>query len=300
MKTYILYHANCNDGFGAAYAAWVHLSGKEPMDPLAGKKHTLIEGTTIIPIPVSYQEPLPEIEDGSRVYIVDFSYPRDVLVELRKRVSLLQVIDHHKSAEKQLHGLDFTFFNTHRSGAVLTWKFFSDRPVPRVLEYVEDRDLWKWELPSSQQINTVINNTEKDFTVWATRLDDARMNSVEIVETGNSLLRQCKLQREKILQNVHVRNFLGHDVPLVNSPIHQSELGHDMLDKYPTSPFAVIYSTDCQNAWFSLRSRGDFDVSLLAERFGGGGHGAAAGFTIPISVDMSMGVLTTMTGEVKV
>ncbi|NIV11578.1 MAG: bifunctional oligoribonuclease/PAP phosphatase NrnA, partial [Aliifodinibius sp.] len=31
---------------------------------------------------------------------------------------------------------------------------------------------------------------------------------------------------------------------------------------------------------YSLRSRGDFDVSALAERFGGGGHKNAAGFRV--------------------
>ena len=35
----------------------------------------------------------------------------------------------------------------------------------------------------------------------------------------------------------------------------------------------------------SLRSSGDYDVSLLAAKFGGGGHRNAASFTLPLSVD---------------
>lgn len=127
--TTVLYHANCKDGFGAAWAAYQHF------------------GESAKYIPVQYSEPLPEIEDGDNVFIVDFSYSRDILVPLSERCNLT-VIDHHKTAFEALTGLNFATFDMNRSGAVLTYKhFFPDRTPPDLLFYIQDRDLWLWNLP---------------------------------------------------------------------------------------------------------------------------------------------------------
>ena len=91
---YVLYHSPCIDGFTAAYAAWTKF----------GNDHLVTY------VPCRYHEPLPEIEDGSHVYILDFSYPREILVELAERC-LLVVIDHHESAQKDLEGLSFAHFD---------------------------------------------------------------------------------------------------------------------------------------------------------------------------------------------
>jgi hypothetical protein len=53
---YVLYHSNCYDGFGAAYAAWKKFGD---------------EGTKYLP--VSYGFPPPEMPDAKAVSIVDFS-----------------------------------------------------------------------------------------------------------------------------------------------------------------------------------------------------------------------------------
>ena len=86
MNTYVLYHANCADGFGAAWAAHLALSGKCHL------------------IPVSYGSPLPpDIPDGSRVYILDFSYSQEIMDALAQRCTLT-VIDHHETSEEALKG----------------------------------------------------------------------------------------------------------------------------------------------------------------------------------------------------
>lgn len=109
--TFVLYHANCPDGFAAARAAWMSL------------------GDAATYLPVSYGDPLPAIPDGSEVYIVDFSYPRPILEELEARCGLT-VIDHHATAQEALSGLAFAHFDMSKSGAVLTWEHFHKEPVP--------------------------------------------------------------------------------------------------------------------------------------------------------------------------
>ena len=100
-----MYHKNCTDGFGSALAAHYKF------------------GDSAMYIPVNYGEPVPsEIKEGDEIYIVDFSFPRDVLEKLAESHKV-QVIDHHKTAEAALKGLDYCLFDMKHSGAVLTWQF---------------------------------------------------------------------------------------------------------------------------------------------------------------------------------
>ena len=66
---------------------------------------------------------------------------------------------------------------------------------------------------------------------------------------------------------------------MVNSLVFQSEIGDELCKLYPDAPFAAVWcqKTESLQAW-SLRSIGEFDVSVVAAQFGGGGHRNAAGF----------------------
>ena len=65
-KNVLLYHANCPDGFGSAYSFW--------------KKF----GDDMEYIPVKHGQPPPEGLSGKNVYIADFAYKRDILLELNE------------------------------------------------------------------------------------------------------------------------------------------------------------------------------------------------------------------------
>jgi nanoRNase/pAp phosphatase (c-di-AMP/oligoRNAs hydrolase) len=57
-----------------------------------------------------------------------------------------------------------------------------------------------------------------------------------------------------------------------------SEIGHELANQSGT--FGLIYYIDSDNSVkCSLRSNGDYDISVMAKHFGGGGHKNAAGFT---------------------
>jgi hypothetical protein len=66
-------------------------------------------------------------------------------------------------------------------------------------------------------------------------------------------------------------------VPTVNSPVLQSELGDVLATGHPFA--GVWWQGSGDAARWSLRSTpGGVDVSLIAARYGGGGHRTAAGF----------------------
>ena len=69
------------------------------------------------------------LEDAEKVYIVDFSYPKDVMVKLLQQDFDLIVLDHHKTAEANLKDLALKpgseiHFDMTRSGALMTWEYF--------------------------------------------------------------------------------------------------------------------------------------------------------------------------------
>lgn len=268
MKTYVLYHANCPDGFGAAYAAWKAL-GFENVEYL----------------PCAYGKPLPAIDAGSRVFIVDFSFSRPDLLALREQVCELLVLDHHKTAQAALEGLDFARFDMAKSGAVLTWEhFFPSEPVPELLLYVQDRDLWQWQLPDSQVINLALwKGTLRKFEKWRELHEEWHTYGRNmLIDAGKTLAFADSQTIALLCKHPQWQHIGAWSVPTINSPVLQSEIGHELLQQHATAPFAAVWCQDGEGQRiYSLRARpDDFDVSVVAKAFGGGGHAAAAGFKL--------------------
>ena len=264
--THVLYHANCPDGFGAAFFAWLKLGDKAQY------------------IPVSYGEGYPLLPGGSRVLMVDFSLPRELLLEFKGGLDTLVVLDHHKTAQADLEGLDFCTFDMERSGAMLSWNYFHVLQDCFLACYLQDRDLWHWKLPFSREINAAIWSYPKDFKVWNKELHI--MLNIEIdklIAEGTAILRykmnEVQIQADRALFGL----VAGHLVPIVNTTTEFSEVGEELCIRNPDKPFAAYYfdRADGKRQW-GLRSRNGFDVSEVAKTYGGGGHKAAAGFTTEI------------------
>ena len=81
------------------------------------------------------------------------------------------------------------------------------------------------------------------------------------------------------MRGARLVRFAGHTVCAANSPAFESEIGNALAAKRP--PFAVVWSEQGGKIRVSLRAIGRFDVSKIAEKYGGGGHSNAAGFNLP-------------------
>mgnify|MGYP003642575564 CR=1 FL=1 len=269
----VLYHDNCPDGFGAAWSFW--------------KKY----GNSAKYIPVRHGEPPPEVSKLN-VFIVDFSYSKKILLSMKKKAESLVVLDHHISAKKELDGLDFCHFDMDHSGAYLAWDhLFGDSNVAPLVLYIEDRDLWKWELPNSNAILSAIDSYERNFECWDNlnnmlSLDhttpDVSWGFNKLKSEGEAILRYKNSIIESILEDSLSMDICGEIIPAVNSPFFRSELGALLARN---SNFSAVYYFDGERYIFSLRSTdAGADVSEIAKSFGGGGHKNAAGFS-SLSID---------------
>lgn len=108
-------------------------------------------GDTADYLAASYHKPIPDndVFADKDVYIVDFSYPLATLERLSTLAKSITVLDHHKSAAEALKGTRFAErIRQDWSGAHITWDFFHHwDPVPVIVQYVEDNDLWQHKLP---------------------------------------------------------------------------------------------------------------------------------------------------------
>ncbi|MCB1349016.1 MAG: phosphohydrolase [Maritimibacter sp.] len=278
-RTICIYHANCADGFTAAWVV------REALGP------------EVEFVPAGYGSEPPDVT-GADVVIVDFSYPRDVLEIMAKSAASVLVLDHHKTAAKELAGYPepearqepgwfpeggiTCIFDMDRSGAQIAWDFFWDGHRPALVEFVADRDLWKWELPDSRAVSAWIRSQDMDFDTWsdmAAQLQDKGYGRAAVVAEGEAILRaERKLVGEVLDVTTRMMTIGGYRVPVANAPY---ALASDTAGRLAEgNPFAATYIDTPNGRAFSLRSRAPdgLDVSEIARIYGGGGHRNAAGF----------------------
>lgn len=264
MTTHVIYHGNCYDGFGAAYAAWKAL------------------GASVNYIPALHGDPVPTITEPEKaeVVIVDFSYPRAIMEDLRSKVKSLTVLDHHKTAQKDLEGLSYAKFDMTKSGAVLSWEyFFPNTPVPMFISYLSDRDLWKFEMVGSREISAALRSYPFDFMVWD-ELSSQQGGCERLAREGKIVLKHQDQMVSIMAGNTVFREVGGFKVPVVNATCYFSEVGDELCKRFPEAPFAAYYFDrgDGKRQWGLRSTKKDVDVSAIAKMYGGGGHPGAAGF----------------------
>lgn len=266
-QTVVIYHDHCADG---AAAAWV--------------ANQAFPGAAFHPM--SYGDEPPHIPDESRVLILDFSLDRDVMIALSERLGYenVDLLDHHESAAHRLAGLYNCYFDMNRSGAMIAWDYlFSGLQPPSIIEYVQDRDLWRWELPHSREISAWIASWPNDptFARWDIMADQIERDLGAVATQGQSILRAQDRLVDQASRTAVLTEIGGHEVPTVNSPVLASEIGERLLQLHPDAPFAAIRVQETAGERYSLRSRENgHNVAATAAQFGGGGHAAAAGFRI--------------------
>ena len=263
-----IYHGNCADGYGA-YMAVLHHHNYTGVFGFAG----------------NYGQPTPPDDRivDKIVIIVDFSYPRDVLLDMASKAKSLIVIDHHKSAQEDLSGGVWPenvtiHFDMEHSGAMLAWLWFNEANPPQLIRHIEDRDLWRFKLSGTKEVMAAVFSYPYNVMDWRELMFERDINDLRI--EGQALRRDMTKRINALLEQYsYMGTFAGFNVPMLNAPhFYASEAGSIMCEHHH---FAVVYSYSGDYVHVSLRSKDDGeDVSVIANQFGGGGHRNAAGLRI--------------------
>jgi oligoribonuclease NrnB/cAMP/cGMP phosphodiesterase (DHH superfamily) len=264
MNKLVIYHAHCMDGFGAAYAAWTAFRGDAEY------------------LAANYNDPPPDVT-GKDVYLLDFSYKREIVADMLTKAASVKLIDHHITALNDLQGLGGLLFCNSKiegSGAMLTWMYLNGEHVspPWFFKYIQDRDLWRFEFTETRAISAYLNLVEKTFENWVA-LENCK--DIHAIYTFGKLL-LAKRERDVDAAIAKCSRSSPFGVPMVNiTDGLTSEVGEKLSMLYP---FAVSYFDTESHRIFSLRSNAKNhlykDVSAIAKSYGGGGHKHAAGFAV--------------------
>lgn len=282
-KAVVIYHANCVDGFASAWAF-----------------HTLKENDYPGGVwyqAMSYGQQFDQIwPRGKHVdcFIVDFSFDRKMLDVLARSFNKILVLDHHKTAAETLttwedkpKNLEIVF-DMERSGCGITWDYFvgNERRVrPLFLNYIEDRDLWRFQLRESKEVNAFITFQDKTFNVY-NLLNEFRL--IDMARDGSLLMEQHQKFCEQMAEDARpltISNGLGESWNGLASnctPQFSSEVGNLLANRSGTFGATYHSQKDGLVKW-SIRSVGDYDVAAIAKLFGGGGHRNAAGFVVKLA-----------------
>lgn len=292
-NAHVIYHGHCNDGFGAFWAfnqlADYGSFSQSSEEGHYGKPPALLNNADL---------------SKYDLWILDFSYPWNTLVDLASKFNQVVVIDHHKtfidSLQPIANSIDVDnykapsnltiIWDLERSGAGLTWDYLAQLFTPSgfkrpyLINYIEDRDIWKHKLPHTKEINAVIAATPKTIVDYNELQLDLAQSSGHVVKTGEALLGQHqRICQDIVSQSQRCILYEGetkHVGLISNCTGHfASDVGTLLAEK--SGSFGATWITESDGSVkFSLRSIGDYDVSAIAKSYGGGGHKNAAGFVI--------------------
>jgi uncharacterized protein len=268
----ICFHHNDPDG---------HASGAIVRYAL-GDAVTLIESdyndTPIIPWDL--------VEWAEQVIVTDFSFPVADMRRLAEGRELVW-IDHHKSAIAEFAGIADHWpgiRDVSEAACVLTWRyFFPQRPVPKAVILVGDRDTWRWAEKDTGPFNESLHSHDhhaNNAAFWKPLLEDDPSTLEKMTKEG-VWLREIKLR--KVDRTMKARSFEvrfeGYRTLAVNTRgsgdvgNYGRDCGYEIVYAYVDEMRAGGLTTVV-----TLYSN-QVDVSVVAKRYGGGGHAGAAGFS---------------------
>jgi oligoribonuclease NrnB/cAMP/cGMP phosphodiesterase (DHH superfamily) len=271
-RTVVLYHGSCPDGFGGAFSAW--------------KKF----GDSAEYFPVTYGHPVPTDPTDAHVYFIDCCYTQEVMGDIVAKAASVTVLDHHRGTQEVVESMLEFVFDNDRSGATIAWGYFHpDKPVPQLLKYVEDDDLFRFKDPDTHAVISYIAVRPYTFENW-----EVLMEELEDPENREKFLTRVRaygeyfeLLAEFATEHVKLVKFEGYEVMFATThpfkPM-KSLVGNLLAKKHP--PFALVVSAHPKGFGVSIRGDGSVDVSAIARKYGGNGHHDSAGFAIPADGNM--------------
>lgn len=286
MSTLIIYHGGCPDGFGSAYMFGQWLDQTTRHEKLAAQ----------------HSDEPPDVTDRD-VVMLDFVYddPQKVWNITQQAKSLL-ILDHHQTAwgvldglaEISLHdniadglgsygdGLRTAVVNRDgtRSGVGLVADWISamdpSATIPWWARYVQDRDLWKFELPLTRPVMAGI--TARPYTVEA--WDDITFNMGNVIQGGQAIEQFRETLIDDAVQRAWVIDADWGEMLVTSCPYTIGSDAAGRLAALSAGNVGAYLVFDRQpGVKVGLRSTDDGpDVAELAAKWGGGGHRHAAGF----------------------
>lgn len=152
----IIYHNHCPDGWAAAAVSTI----------FEEKDGVCITYLPMTPddVSIGVENLIKHVNKQTKIRIFDLCISHQDAWKLLNYFDDICILDHHKTTIDSFRenvpwindGVEFKSgrklfrYNNNKCGATLAWQFYcNNEEPPMFLQYIEDRDLWKWQLPNS-------------------------------------------------------------------------------------------------------------------------------------------------------
>lgn len=161
-------------------------------------------------------------------------------------------------------------------------KDFEDS-APKYLQYINDWDIWCHKFPESEMLQIAIANNLSIDLILNLDLDTDESNLNKLLEKGKCYIEYRNQWSDQFMKRYAFETVLEYidgsykHILVANLGNANSKFFGNRISCYD----AVVTQCFDGDRWnFSIYSEDeDFDCSLVARYFGGGGHKGAAGFT---------------------
>lgn len=263
----VAYHDHCIDGDTAAWSA---------------RKR---RGDQAQYIAVRYGGAVPNVTNR-HLAVLDFHFAPRITNRMMRSAQSMIILDHHRSAIRNLPHHPNALLDESKSGAMLAWEFFHpDLEPPDIVKHVQDYDLWQHKLPDTplfiyglQSLGSGIDIIEKAH----------QMPKDQMLEIGNNHYQKIVKTITPYLSRTQSIQFKGHRTRLVTLPAKhwrfRNELATLIQNQFNCELILFCRPEPQQEKLVvSLRRRGENgpDISRIAESldFSGGGHPGAGSFS---------------------
>ncbi len=318
MKPLVIYHAHCADGFGAAFAAWLKFGDAAEYVPMQygaeGWDYTCCTMREVYILDFSFQKVVMDsiFSVSNKVVWLDHhktafemwcgGLDSDRVVDGVHRETMLEA--NYKDVKAEI------ILDNNKSGALIAWEYFHpDKEVPMLIKHIDDYDRWQFKIEGTKEFNKALwsyapwsfeqwNNinlcVEENYHAVSSEVADKYEYGRLLLE-GAAILRAHDANVQAVVKGAGRKCVLNlSDEPgfepkgltlyglAANCPPHlASDVGHQLANQSGT--YGLLWSLNREGKCLcSLRSNGDYDVSTIANAFGGGGHKNAAGFEVDI------------------
>ena len=223
------------------------------------------------------------------IYVVDLNINEQLADYIENNYkNKIMIIDHHLSSE-HMNKYSFIHVNAEgkESGTSLYYKYLLNnynnnllnrKSTKLLVEHVRTMDIYDFSKTSKEEAEKL----EMIFKIYGKdrfidKFYNVIINDLELYSKED--LNLVELEKGRIKRYIEEKEFIeisldNKRVGVVFAERYISELGNYLINKYDYLDYIVLINMDKK---ISYRGNGKVDLSVIAKKFGGGGHINAAG-----------------------
>lgn len=238
------------------------------------------------------------INEEDVVYIVDFCFDDDLMEMFIYKLheDNFVWIDHHSTAIQRMKNYKLNGVqDTRYSATMLCWVYANgDAQIPRVVKYIDTFDCWKnqdqihWNnliIPFKYALESKVIDLNDANNIWNDLLekDDAEV-LVKLAMEGTIIKQYVEWKHlEDAKRNAYVCQFEGYRALCINK-IGSGSLSLDATFDPTEHDIMLTYAINAKGkvSVGLYTPKKDIHVGKIAQKYGGGGHPGASGFSIDV------------------